>query len=137
MIIDDALWAGAWFTILGALIGALATLVAARYTWRRQHFNEAAAHFRAAFVDTIYALRGGKMDVFLILTDSELADQERAMIRFEQFLTPAERVRLDAAWTQYSAGPHTDSPGSLDKRPGDIARTQANIQAVLKCAMPR
>ena len=46
---EETFWFGAAFTVIGALVGALATLAAARLAWQHQSFNEAAAVFRAAF----------------------------------------------------------------------------------------
>lgn len=130
-------WLGVGFTTLGALIGAFAALLAARLTWQHLHYNEAAATFRSAFVDTIYLLRSGKQDVFSIITLEALADQERALIRFEAFLKPSAQAKLRAAWAQYSAPRHTTAPGSLDKRPQDIARAEANIHVLLQSARPK
>jgi hypothetical protein len=137
MTTDVAIWVGAGFTILGALIGAGATLVASHYARRWQHFNDAAAQFRAAFVDTIYYLRTAAQDVFNIITPAVLADQHRALIKFEQFLSSSERNELANAWASYSASPHTRSPGSLQTRPIDTADALANIDALLKFAAPR
>ena len=137
MSATEIAWLGAGFTVIGALIGALAALLAARLTWTHLHYNEAAAVFRAAFVDTIYLLREGKQDVYNIITSGVLADQERALIRFEAFLTPSAQTKLRTAWEQYSAGPHTSAPGSTDKRSKDVARAQANLRLLLQCAKPK
>ena len=68
-MLDEAVLTNAAFTVVGALIGAIATLVAARFTWQSQHYNEAAATFRSAFVEKIYWLRRGDVDVFHILDE--------------------------------------------------------------------
>lgn len=124
-------------TVLGAVIGAAATLAAAHYTSRRQSFNAAAANFRAAFVPTICMLRKADQDVYRIITDDVLAEQERALVVFEPFLSKSARKELGYAWQQYSKGPHTESPGSLDRRPVDIERAQSNIALLMKRASPK
>jgi len=128
---------GGAFTVVGAIIGAVASLVAARYTWRRLSYNEAAARFRAAFVETIFELRAGKQDVFKVITEQAVAAQERALIEFEPFLSDKERLTLKATWNAYKDGPHTRAPGSLDNRPNDIARAEKNLYALLNCALPK
>ena len=104
---------------------------------RRKELNNAAERFRSAFLPSIQLLRAGQQDVFTIITPGVIKDQERALIEFERFLTKAQRVALNAAWSKYSVGPHTTSPGSLNKRPSDIAVALTNIEAVLAYAAPR
>jgi hypothetical protein len=104
---------------------------------KRKEFNAAAERFYAHFLSTIQLLRAGSQDVFTIITPAVLKDQERAVIEFERFLPKSRQVRLNTAWSKYSSSPHTTAPGSLDKRPIDIASALANIEAMLKCASPR
>jgi hypothetical protein len=100
MTANEIVWFGGIFTAIGALIGALAALLAARFTWQHLHYNEAAAAFRAVFVDTIYHLRSGREDVFKIITSAVLVNQEHALIKFEAFLSPSAQVKLSTAWAQ-------------------------------------
>jgi len=109
----------------------------ARYTVRCQHYNEAAASFRTAFVETIYGLRKGSDDVYKVITAAAIADQERALIRFKPFLTSFEIIELNAAWDTYVKGRHTIAPGSLDNRRGEIAKAQSHIDALWKCSKPK
>ena len=97
MTANEIVWLGGVFTAIGALIGALAALLAARFAWQHLHYNEAAAAFRAGFVDTICRLRSGREDVFKIITSAVLVDQEHALIKFEAFLKPSERGSNDRA----------------------------------------
>lgn len=130
-------WANAGFTIIGALIGGIATLVAARFTWQRQHYNEAAAVFRTSFVEEIYHLRKGDEDVFRILTPEAFARHERQKIIFEQFLGSTERQALEVAWVGYLNNRRTPAPGSLDNRPADLQRALSVIDQLLSCAKPK
>ena len=63
-----ALIAGA-FTIAGALVGAAATMIAAKRTAKHQHALEKTGEFRAAFVEELIALRRGDKDVYQVLND--------------------------------------------------------------------
>ncbi|HAX23236.1 MAG TPA: hypothetical protein DCY64_23520 [Hydrogenophaga sp.] len=134
---EQTFWFGAAFTALGALIGALATLAAARLTWQRQSFNEAAAVFRAAFVEETYRLRKGDVDAFRVLTEEVLARQTRAKITFEPFLSAHERVTFEEAWVKYSTIPNTMAPGSLNNRPAEIREALRQIELLLKSAQPK
>ncbi len=104
---------------------------------KRKEFNAAADKFRAAFFQTIQLLRSQTQDVFNIITPAVINDQEKALIEFERFLSKSKRAALTAAWSSYSSGPYTTAPGSLTKRPSDIANAQAKLEALLKCAAPR
>ncbi len=134
---EQTLWFGATFTVIGALIGALATLAAARLSWQRQSFNEAAAVFRATFVEATYQLRKDERDAFRVLTDEVLAGHERAKITFEPFLSEAARSTLDETWHKYATFPKTAAPGSLDKRRAELSEALRQIEALLQCAHPR
>lgn len=134
---EQVAWLGAAFTVLGALIGALAMLVAARFTWQRQHYNEGAAIFRAAFVEEIYRLRNGNEDVFRVLTDDVIARRERQKIVFEPFLCRSEVRALNQAWKRYVDSGRTTAPGSLDNRPGEIQQALALIDQLLRCTKPK
>lgn len=123
--------------MLGALIGALSTLVAARFTWQQQHYNEAAAKFRAAFVEEIFLLRKGSEDVFRVLTDNVFARHEREKILFEPFLSRSELCALSKAWESYIDNPGSPAPGSLNNRPNDIQRALSLIEQLLSCAKPK
>jgi hypothetical protein len=131
---EQTLWFGAAFTVIGALIGALATLAAARLTWQRQSFNEAAAVFRAAFVEEMYRLRRGNVDAFLVLTDEALARHERAKIIFEPFLPSRARAALERDWKEYFNSPKTAAPGSLHNRPAELKEALRQIEALLRHA---
>lgn len=134
---EQVVWISAAFTALGALIGALATLAAARFTWQRQHHNEAAGKFRAAFVEEIYRLRRGSEDVFRVLTDDVVARQELEKIIFEQFLTHSEIQALNGAWQDYFRSRRTAAPGSLNNRPNEVQRALSQIDQLLSCAKPK
>jgi hypothetical protein len=68
-------------------------------------FNKAAATFRAAFIDEIYALRRseryGDKDPNSILTEPIFAAHEKAKIMFEPFLSTDELKRFSVAWDNY------------------------------------
>lgn len=134
---DQTLWFGAAFTIIGAIIGALATLAAARLTWQLQSFNQAAAVFRAAFVEETHHLRKGNADVFRVLTEEAFSRHERAKITFEPFLSEAQRGILEQAWITYTSFPKTAAPGSLSNRPGELAEALRQIETLLLCAQSR
>ena len=104
---------------------------------KRKEFNAAAEKFRATFFQPIQILRAGNQDVFTVITPAAISVQERALIEFERFLSKTQRAALKMAWSKYSIGPHTTSPGSLSSRPGDISVALANIEAILKFATPR
>ena len=133
-MIDEAVWANAAFTVVGAFIGAIATLVAARFTWQSQHYNEAAAMFRSAFVEQIYWLRRGDVDVFDILNEKTLILHEQAKIVFEPFLSRRELARLNEAWKSYLEEPRTLAPGSLQNRPGEVKLALSKLESLLSCA---
>ena len=140
MIIHTALLAGG-FTILGAIVGGLISYCSARSTRRHAHFNEAAAQFRSAFVDTLFRLRHAQEDVFRIVTPEVVESQERELIKFMQFanvfVNTEEQKKLKQAWERYVEGRHTMAPGSLDRRPGEIRKVISNIEELMKCAMPK
>lgn len=131
---DEAFWVNAAFTVVGALIGAVATLAAARFTWRIQHYNEAAAIFRSAFVEQIYRLRRTDVDVFHVLDEAAIAHHERAKIVFEPFLSGRELDHLNAAWKNYVQKPGTVAPGSLQNRPEEVRMALSKLESLLSCA---
>lgn len=141
MMPEQLLCSGTASTLIGALIGALitalATLITARVIWRHQHYNEAAARFRAAFVEEIFHLRKGEVDVFHILTNEALTRHERAKIIFEPFLSHSERDSLDEAWTQYIQALKTVAPGSITNRPGELKGALSQIERLVRTAQPK
>jgi len=137
MPLEQTFWFGAAFTIVGALIGALATFFAARLAWQRQSFNEAAASFRAAFVEETYRLRRGDVDAFRVLTEEVLARHERAKITFEPFLSESQRRVLESAWIHYLNSPKTAAPGSLNNRSAELKVALRQIETLLQYAQPK
>jgi hypothetical protein len=104
---------------------------------KRKEFNTSAEKFSASFVQTRQSLRSQNQDVREIITAAVISDQEKALIAFERFLSEREQREILAAWSSYTSGPFTRSPGSLSKRPEDIAKAQAKLDALLKFAAPR
>lgn len=71
-------------------------------------FNKAAASFRMAFIDAIYALRSnirsGEIHPGNILNESVVVAHEKAKIMFEPFIPTSDLESFNAAWQQYRYG---------------------------------
>lgn len=133
----QVVWLGGAFTLLGAIIGAAATMAGAGFAVRRQHFNDAAAEFRSAFVEELYRLRQGKEDAFLIINDEALIRQEKAKIQFEPWIGRHKRKAFNQAWIVYATRPKTSSPGSLDQRQQELQETISEIDQLLFYSHPK
>lgn len=127
----------AFFTIVGALISALAGYIAARSTWRNLQFNEAAARFAEAFVSEIMALREGSTDVYRILTLEVLRQHEMATVIFEVYLSDSQRELLREAWKSYATAPRTAAPGSISNRRLECDASLIQIERLLSFAKQR
>jgi hypothetical protein len=124
-------------TLIGSMIGAVATYFSARNTWRNLHFNEAATQYISAFTNKLIALRNSSDDVFKILTPSVFASHERATIIFEPNLTECQRKKLHVALTNYKSLAQTRSPGSIKNRIDDCKNALALIDKLLVFARHR
>ena len=123
--------------VLGALIGALATLFAARLSWQRFRYNEAAANFRAAFTPEIYRLRKGNEDVYKILNDEAFERQERGKIIFEPYLSNKQQEKLEKAWQHHRHAVRSRAPGNVDQRKKDNKAALECINNLLAVAKPK
>ena len=119
---------------LGALIGALATLFAARLSWQRFRYNEAAAKFRSAFTHEIYRLRKGNEDVYKILSDDAFEMHEKAKILFEPHLRRRSREKLESAWQEHRQAIRSRAPGNVDQRKIDNQEALERIERLLEVA---
>ena len=119
------------FGVAGTVVGAAATLIAARWTARHQHALEQASIFRAAFVAALIALRHGDRDVYQVLTDSIMAEHERAKTLFEPWIAPRKRSEFADAWIQHTQGILTQAPGSLRNRPEECSAAIHRIERLL------
>lgn len=77
-------------------------------TIRATEFNKAAAIFRAAFVDAVFALQrsvrcGGK-DANNILIEPVITAHEKAKIMFEPYLPSTSIGSFNAVWNEYRKG---------------------------------
>jgi hypothetical protein len=100
--------------IVGGIIGIFSTLCATRSARstsleviRITGFNKAAATFRVAFVNVIFALRqnieGRREEMTIkIITNEVLVIQEKAKILFEPFLAKSDTERFNDAWGKYA-----------------------------------
>jgi len=133
----EALLVGSGFTIIGALIGALATVFAARLAAERQHIYENSAKFRAEFVDEIRKLRTANEDVFRIINDETMDRHCRAKTIFEPWVACSRLKAFEKSWEDYECSIKTKAPGSLDSRVSECESTLSDIDRLLSFATHR
>jgi len=122
---------------VGALIGAGATLFAARLSWQRFQYNAAAARFRSAFTAEIYRLRKANEDVYKILNEEAFERQAREKIIFEPYLSTKESCELEDAWQQYTLAVRSHAPGNIDQRKTDNRQALERIERLISVAKPK
>jgi hypothetical protein len=128
-----ALIAGA-FTLLGAVVGAGATIFAARKTAQHQQEFVESSIFRAAFVDALIALRRMDTDVFAVLADSVLSEHERAKVRIEPWVSRDKLPDFANAWALHAQSLMTRAPGSLRNREEECRAAVGRIEVLLSFA---
>ena len=96
------------FTIAGVLIGGFVGYYFSSSLAKKQDFNKAAAEFRASFVEeqrlldpNSFADRASAGSASSILKKA-IHDHERAMIRFEPFVSKGDTEAYKKAWQQYA-----------------------------------
>ena len=107
---------GIAFTVIGALIGAIASLYAARLTAEKQQLYVESAKFIVAFIGEIIALRKAQEDAYNIISDSVIAEHNKAKVRFEPWVTKSKITSFNETWSKYESSIKTQSPGSIDNR---------------------
>lgn len=125
------------FTVLGALIGALATVFAARMAVERQQLYVESAKFRAEFVEEIIKLRSAHEDAFRILSDEAMAKHKKAKVLFEPWVPHCQAKGFDEAWSSYERDVKTAAPGSLDNRKKECDVVLSQIESILLFATHR
>jgi len=109
MTILSLLSSGAVGGIFGGIIVALINHHLAQRREKRQHFEEACKQFRKAFADEIWRLRHQvleKENGVQKLLEVALPKHASAVIEFEQFLPPADKLLFQMAWAKYLSGDH-------------------------------
>lgn len=130
---EAAIWALA-FTLIGALIGALASIYSARLSAEKQQLYVESGKFIAEFINQIVELRKADEDAFKIINDEVLARQHRAKVRFESWVENRKLKAFHDAWYEYQTSLKTQSPGSLDRRKSECEAVLAQIDKVLSYA---
>lgn len=157
-------WIAGGFTIIGAILGALATYrLSMNLTQRthdnaidlmqRQEFNKAAAFFRTTFTDEYrelkgifyYAERFSEDDVLKMLNSSR-TKFENACTNFRVHIDKSKRVGFDNAWKEYchpqgcdpQQVPSAFTEYFIDKEFHEsISRIIRNIENLLSFAEPK
>jgi hypothetical protein len=130
---DAALW-GFGFTVIGALVGALAAVYSARITAYRQHLYEESAKFRSSFVEELIVLRHANEDAFKVISEGVLAKHQKAKVLFEPWVPKRQRSAFDSAWNEYSQSLNTVAPGSLINRKSECSASLARLEKLLAFA---
>jgi len=138
---DDAAILGAAFTLIGAvvggLIGALATVFAARLAAEKQQLYVESAKFRAGFVEELIKLRSGQEDVFRIIDDGVMAKHKKAKVLFEPWVPRCKYKIFCAAWSDYESSIKTSAPGSINNRRPECDSAIVKIENLLAHAKTR
>jgi hypothetical protein len=102
MIVENLAWT------LPVLLGALLTSVITRKHKERERFNDAAAEFRAAFIEeqrlldhNSFADRASAGSASSIIKNA-IHNHERAMIKFEPFICHSRIEDYKKAWHDYA-----------------------------------
>ena len=125
---------GIVFTLVGALIGALAAVYAARLTAERQHLYVESAIFRMSFVPEIIALREAAFDAFTILDEATMKRHMTAKVRFEPWVAKRRSESFARDWDHYVQSIKTTAPGRMDTRRADCAAALAQIEKLMSYA---
>lgn len=133
----EAALMGSGFTVVGALIGALATVFSARLAAEKQHIYTESAKFRSEFLNEIDRLRMANEDAFNILTDEVILRHRRAKTMFEPWVSGRKLVAFNQAWNSYERGIKTKAPGSVDNRARECKAALAQIEELLSYAQHR
>lgn len=130
----EAFFISSGLTLVGALIGALATIFSARHSVERQRLYEESATFRAEFVDEIQKLRTAGEDAFTIIDARAMNRHRRAKILFEPWVSRENFLSFQDIWEAYEKGIKTKAPGSIDNRKAECELALSQIESLLSFA---
>jgi len=125
---------GVVFTMVGALIGALSSVYAARLSAEKQHLYEQSARFIKEFVSEIILLRKAADDAYKIIGSSNIDRHKKAKVLFEPWVKKKELKSFHKAWDEYEHGIKTIAPGSLDNRKNECNDALKQIEKLLSYA---
>lgn len=144
-------------TIIGAVVGALITGIAAYYfsirLGRRHDFNKAAATFRSVFTDELRQLNDYVTlpedindEAILEMLKSSRTKYENAFIQFKPYLGSSKKDSFEKAWQDFcypQGGNPKQMPGPFYEYFIDLPKTDAvnlviiKINGLLEFAKPK
>lgn len=129
---------GIVFTLVGGLVGALATTYAARLTAQKQQQYVESGKFRASFVSELADLRSANGDVYKILHADAIKQHRIAKVYFEAWVPKCSLREFQEAWDEYEKNTvTTTSPGNLGKRSEECLTASVKLEKLLSFAMTR
>lgn len=87
--------------LVSVAIGGCISFFSARAMYRSSQRNIASEKFRSAFRDVIYLLERGSNDIRVVITDDIFESHEKSKMDFLPFLSKAEHLIFDEAWSKY------------------------------------
>lgn len=133
----EAAYISIMLTAVGALIGAFATVFAARLSVERQQLYVESAKFRAEFVEEIIKLRSAHEDAFKILSDETIAKHRKAKVLFEPWVSCCKAKSFEDAWSSYEKSDKTAAPGNINNRRNECDMALSQIKSLLLFATHR
>jgi len=127
----QAVTIGILFTIVGALVGALASIYAARLTAEKQQLYIESAKFIEAFISQVIALRKANQDAYKITSDEVITTQHKAKVRFEPWVEKKQIKSFHESWHKYEQSIKTQAPGSIDRRKAECDVALKQIEDLL------